>query len=194
MKPVRDPSAHCCGPSISFPLGPLHPIGLCPRTGYLPSRTVPDWFFSLRRIRIAGKSSFFSQSRFRQHFFDNPGRPFMLLDSLLWALFLWVEPSVAFPPPRHSDVHVSAYKRHCSAEAGHLRCLLSPLGSPPVRARPKLMNSAACYRSLLLVMSPIYCHTVPFHTDRIAGNGPHPIATICSESGASSAGFSSSYN
>ena len=126
--------------------------------GYLRPGVFRTWFFSSDEYGIAAEVIRFSNLDFRQHFFDNPGTPFMLLDSLLWALFYGVERVLGLAP----STTLSTFTfQHTAALFGLMRAttlvcfLLSAVLLYALVA--KLMNSAAAaIASLLLLMSPIY--------------------------------------
>lgn len=127
--------------------------------GYLRPALFRTWFFSSDEYVIAAEVIRFSNLDFRQHFFDNPGTPFMLLDSLLWALFYGVERLLGLAPP--TTITTFTFQ-HLAAlfvlmRATTLVCfLLSVVLLYALVA--KLMNSAAAaIASLLLAMSPVYC-------------------------------------
>ena len=127
--------------------------------GYLRPALFRTWFFSSDEYVIAAEVIRFSNLDFRQRFFDLPGTPFMLLDSLLWALFYGVERVLGLAP---STTLATFTFQHISAlfvlmRATTLVCfLLSVMLLYALVA--KLMNSAAAaIASLLLVMSPVYC-------------------------------------
>jgi len=48
-----------------------------------------SWFFSSDEYVFAAEVVRFSSFNFHQFFFDNPGTPFMILDSAVWALIYW---------------------------------------------------------------------------------------------------------
>jgi hypothetical protein len=139
--------------------------------GYLRPALFRTWFFSSDEYVIAAEVIRFSNLDFRQRFFDLPGTPFMLLDSLLWALVYGVERVLGLAP---STTLATFTFQHISAlfvlmRATTLLCfLLSAVLLYALVA--KLMNSAAAaIASLLLVMSPIYCSYSSFtRTDSLA--------------------------
>jgi hypothetical protein len=118
------------------------------------------WFFSSDEYVYAAEVMRFSSLDFHQHFFDNPGTPFMMLDSLVWATIYAGSWALGLIP---QDTRIGLFTFHnmpllfAVMRATTLAFfLLSPILLFWLCAR--LTNKAtAAIASLLLVLSPIYC-------------------------------------
>lgn len=139
--------------------------------GYLCPALFRTWFFNSDEYVFAAEVIRFSSLDFRQHFFDNPGTPFMLLDSLLWALFYGVERLLGLAPS--TTITTFAFQ-HLAAlfvlmRATTLVCFLLSIVLLYALAAKLMNGAAAALASLLLAMSPVYSSYSSFtRTDSLA--------------------------
>jgi hypothetical protein len=66
---------------------------------YLSRTLFRTWFFSSDEWVFAAEVIRFSNLDFRQHFFDIPGTPFMMLDAAIWSAIYAGARAVGFVPP-----------------------------------------------------------------------------------------------
>ncbi len=126
---------------------------------YMRPMLFRTWFFSSDEYVFAAEVMRFSNLDFHQQFFDNPGTPFMMLDSLIWAIVYAATWAMGFIS---AETRIGLFTYHnmpllfAVMRATTLAFfLLSPILLFWLCA--KLTNKAtAAIASLLLVMSPIY--------------------------------------
>ncbi|MEO8368651.1 MAG: glycosyltransferase family 39 protein [Candidatus Solibacter sp.] len=117
------------------------------------------WFFSSDEYVVAAEVVRFSNLDFRQHFFDMPGTPFMLLNALLWFVAYaasWVIGAV----PRETPMSSFTYQ-HMPLLMVALRAFTQACGLLSVvllfRLCAKLTNKvAAAAAATLLAFSPTF--------------------------------------
>jgi hypothetical protein len=116
------------------------------------------WFFSSDEYVLAAEIIRFSNLDFRQHFFDNPGTFFMLLDTPIWATYYAVQRALGAVPQAGLDVFTF---QHLPAlfvlmRATTLTCFLLSAVLLFVLGAKILNPVAGALASLLLLMSPAY--------------------------------------
>jgi hypothetical protein len=116
------------------------------------------WFFNSDEYALAAEIIRFSQHDFRQHFFDNPGTLFMLIDTAGWTAFYGIRCALGLSA--RTGIGVFTF--------GHLPALFVLMRATTLLfyllsvvllfvLTARLLNpAAAAVASLLLVMSPAY--------------------------------------
>ncbi|MCU1238596.1 MAG: hypothetical protein JWP63_6563 [Candidatus Solibacter sp.] len=134
---------------------------ICYAYVYLSATVHRAWFSSSDEYVLAAEVIRFSNLDFRQHFFDNPGSSFILLDAFLWRAFYGLQTMLGLS----KDTGIGPFTfQHIVTLFAMMRTttivfLLLSVVLLFLLAK-KLMNaSAAAVAALLLTMSPLYAAT-----------------------------------
>lgn len=124
------------------------------------------WFYTADEFMIAGESIRFVALDPRQHFFDLPGTPFMILTAVLWAVLRPIAQWLA-PDPWYGGIDPSA-TGIIDFTYRHLDWLFTLLRSETIffwacslvllnlLSRKLLNHAGACVACLVLMMSPAF--------------------------------------
>jgi len=124
------------------------------------------WFYTADELMIAGESIRFADLDPRQHFFDLPGTPFMMLTAVLWAALRQIAQWFA-PDPWYGGID-SSMSGIVEFTYRHLDWLFTLIRSETIffwacslvllylLSRKLLNHAGACVACLVLMMSPAF--------------------------------------